>query len=141
MTPEPHWWKSLRKPLSKTVARRRREQTRPKNYWGKVNWLRVLATGAGAAAAWAAGIPPELIPFLSAQAALRGVTDGAVTDEDAEQLEAAQAQIGLHAAKFLKSDADNSPPSRIHQLRDDFEKTLEEMEITLVVFVDDLDRL
>src|SRR3546814_18713276 len=61
--------------------------------------------------------------------------DKLFTDVQKAVGEASEAAGGLLAAK-----ADKSPPKEIQALRDAFEETLEELGVTLVVLIDDLDR-
>src|SRR3546814_1152437 len=61
--------------------------------------------------------------------------DKLFTDVQKAVGEASEAAGGLLAAK-----ADKSPPKEIQALRDAFEETLEELGVTLVVPIDDLDR-
>src|SRR3546814_8883281 len=64
-----------------------------------------------------------------------GADDKLFTDVQKAVGEASEAAGGLLAAK-----ADKSPPKEIQALRDAFEETLEELGVTLVVLIDDLDR-
>lgn len=49
-------------------------------------------------------------------------------------------EVASAAAGLLNPQAETSPPKEIQALRDTFEETLEELGVTLVVLIDDLDR-
>jgi len=105
----------------------------------RIRWLRAAKLVAGTAASVAFGIPPVgLIGELwgMGQRALSGGVDGQlIKDAEGKVVEAAEAAGGLIGPK-----ADSSPPKEIQALRDAFEETLEELGVTLVVLIDDLDR-
>ena len=110
-----------------------------KDFLQRVRWLRLAKLVALPAASIALGLPPlgligGGISFL--QDAFAGKVDGdKLTDaqETGEQL--AEATTGLLGPK-----AESSPPKEIQALRDSFEDALKELDITLVVLIDDLDR-
>jgi predicted KAP-like P-loop ATPase len=105
----------------------------------RVNWLRAAAVSAGSIAALALGLPP--IGLLGeAIAAAKGLADGDVTGKDIEAAEAAGDKTGAAAKSLLKPKKSETPPKEIQNLRDHFAATLAELDVTLVVFVDDLDR-
>jgi predicted KAP-like P-loop ATPase len=105
----------------------------------RVNWLRAAKLTAGSALALSLGLPPMgLIGDLwgLGQKALSGHIDGKLIGE-------AQTKAGEAAASvtgLLRAKAETSPPKEIQALRDTFEETLEELGVTLVVLIDDLDR-
>lgn len=105
----------------------------------RIRWLRAAKLVAGTAASVALGMPPVgLIGELwgMGQRALSGGVDGQlIKDAEGKVVEAAEAAGGLIGPK-----ADSSPPKEIQALRDAFEETLEELGVTLVVLIDDLDR-
>ena len=49
-------------------------------------------------------------------------------------------EVGEEFGGLLAAKPDTSPPKEIHALRDNFEEILQEMGVTLVVLIDDLDR-
>lgn len=105
----------------------------------RIRWLRAAKLVAGTAASIALGVPPVgLIGELwgLGQRAITGGADGQlVKDAEGKVVEAAEAAGGLLGPK-----ADSSPPKEIQALRDAFEEALEELGVTLVVLIDDLDR-
>jgi predicted KAP-like P-loop ATPase len=84
----------------------------------------------------------------SGMAALSGLTDGSVTGEDikgakdfvAQGITAGKSLIGEQKADEDVAPAEETPRKAIQAFRDDLEETLEELGITLVVLIDDLDR-
>lgn len=105
----------------------------------RVRWFRTLRWGAANAVPLAFGFPPIGIIGdalgLGARAA-----KGQLATDDAAQLQTTVDKVGDGASEFLKPRLDSSPPKEIHALRESFEEALEEMGITLVVLIDDLDR-
>ena len=105
----------------------------------RVNWLRVAKLAAGSAVSMSLGLPPiGLIGEIwgLAQRAGSGGVDGQLIGEAQEKaIEGAKAASGL-----LNPKVETSPPKEIQALRDTFEETLEELGVTLVVLIDDLDR-
>ena len=68
------------------------------------------------------------------------MTDGDITEEDVEAAKKAGKDASDVGKKLVKDKPDTSPPQQIQDLRNHFEKTLEEMGVTLIVLIDDLDR-
>ena len=106
---------------------------------GKVNWLRVAGLTATSGIALALGLPPVGI-LGGLWKAVRGVTDGDVTEEDLEQLESSGKGAVREGKGVFRKGKEPTPPEQIHALRQHFEETLEATGTTLVVFIDDLDR-
>lgn len=105
----------------------------------RVNWARAAGVAGMAGASLALGFP---VPGLASTVwkAIKGMTDGDITEQDVEQAKKAGKEGAAEAGKLWKPKADTSPPQQIQEMRNHFEKTLEEMEVTLVVLIDDLDR-
>jgi predicted KAP-like P-loop ATPase len=104
----------------------------------RVRWLRGAKLVAGDAAALALGLTPVgLLGGLWSfgKHALDGIDQGELDEAQKKAREAAEAAGGLLAPK-----AETSPPKEIQALRDSFEEVLEELGVTLVVLIDDLDR-
>jgi predicted KAP-like P-loop ATPase len=105
----------------------------------RVNWTRAAGLAGMAGASIALGFPiPGLIGTV--WKATKSLTDGDITDADVEDAKKAGKQASAEVKKVIKSKPDKSPPDQIQDLRNHFEKTLEEMKVTLVVLIDDLDR-
>ncbi|MEK8121664.1 P-loop NTPase fold protein [Methylocystis sp. IM4] len=125
--------------LEKEAKAREKAVDKAKALLKRVNWLRAAKLFAGPAAAMAMGLPPTgLIGDLwsfGQRASSGGVDAKLVEDAKGKAGEIAEAAGGL-----LNPKEETSPPKEIQALRDTFEETLEELGITLVVLIDDLDR-
>jgi predicted KAP-like P-loop ATPase len=110
-----------------------------KELLGRVNWLRVAKLTAGSAVALAAGFAP--VGLLGTAAAVgANLVGGHATQKDAEGANKTATAIADEAKGWMKPKAELSPPKEIHALRQLFEETLQELGVTLVVLIDDLDR-
>src|ERR1019366_9012604 len=125
--------------LTAEAAKRQKGLDKAKEFVERIQWFRLAKLVVGSAVALHAGIPPVglLGELYGAGKELFGgeVTADAVEKAGKVAGEVKEAASGLLAAKKKKS-----PPQEIHALRESFEKTLEAMEVTLVVLIDDLDR-
>ena len=92
---------------------------RAKKLLERVDWLRLAGLTVASALPLVAGLPP--LPLLSTL-----LSTGKEPAADAEKVSIPRAE--------------SSPPRQIQDLRKDFEETLSELGVTLVVFIDDLDR-
>ena len=105
----------------------------------RVNWLRAAKLVAGSTAAMSLGLPPTGLLSelwgLGQRFASKGSDAKLIEDAQVEAGEAVEATRGL-----FNQDEETSPPKEIQALRDTFEETLEELGVTLVVLIDDLDR-
>ena len=104
----------------------------------RIRWLRGMKLVASDAAAVALGLPPVgLIGGMwgLGKRALDGVDQAELNEARQTAGEAAEA-----AGSLLAPKADTSPPREIQALRDSFEEALEDLGVTLVVLIDDLDR-
>jgi predicted KAP-like P-loop ATPase len=110
-----------------------------KDFLQRVQWLRLAKLVALPAAAMALGLPP--IGLLGGGAAF--LQDAVSGDLDAAKLEKADAtgaEIAGKAKSLVSPKTEFSPPKEIQALRDSFEATLDKLDVTLVVLIDDLDR-
>jgi predicted KAP-like P-loop ATPase len=105
----------------------------------RVKWFRAAKLMAGSATALAFGVPPVgligEIWNLGQRAFTAGVDGELIGEAQKTADEAAKAAGGL-----LNPKPETSPPKEIQALRNTFEETLEELGVTLVVLIDDLDR-
>lgn len=110
-----------------------------KEFLGRVKWLRLFKLLAVPAASLALGLPPiGLAGELATTAA--DLTDGNVTEGDLENAGAVAGAVAGAGSALLNPKVASSPPKEIQALRDSFEEALHEVGVTLVVFIDDLDR-
>lgn len=105
----------------------------------RVNWLRLAKLTAGTAASVVAGgFPIGVLGTL--WSAGKGLLDGDITEDDLTKTESALTETGTASKELLHSKDIKSPPKEIEALRKSFEELLGEMNVTLVVLIDDLDR-
>lgn len=125
--------------LAKEAAKRKTGLEKANELVERVNWFRAVKLTASSAAALALGLPPTgLLGELwgLGQKAISGDVDQGSIDST----EAAMGKATASAAGLIKPKKTTSPPKEIHALRKSFEDVLEEMGVTLVVLIDDLDR-
>ena len=104
----------------------------------RVNYFRAagLALDVGAAAL---GIP-TLGAFFRAGGAIQSLSDGSATVDDVEALRQAGNEATSRMSGLVKPKEEQTPPEEIAAFRDDFSGTLEDLNKTLVVYIDNLDR-
>lgn len=105
----------------------------------RINWLRVAKLSAGSAAAMAMGLPPVGL-LGEVFGAGKALTDGDISEEDITGAEAVVDKAAKVGSSLFNPVKTSSPPREIEAIRSGFEETLEEMGVTLVVLIDDLDR-
>jgi len=125
--------------LQEEAESRKTGVDKAKEFMGRVRWLRVAKLVGVPAVAAALGLPPVgLLGDVSGL--INGGLTGTLKGADLEQASAAISQAADSGKDLLKPKEAWSPPKEIQALRDAFESTLEEVGVTLVVLIDDLDR-
>ena len=110
-----------------------------KDLLGRIDWLRAAKTTGGVAASLITGLPiGGLVGRVwgSGEALL----DGEVTEEDLQSAKESGSEALREGQSLVKPKKRKSPPQEIEAIRSGFESLLEELEVTLVVLIDDLDR-
>ena len=105
----------------------------------RVNWLRAAKLAASSGLSLALGLPPMGLigdVWAMGQKALAGGVDQKFVGD----AQTKAGEVATTAAGLLNPTTETSPPKEIQALRDAFEQTLEELGVTLVVLIDDLDR-
>lgn len=111
-----------------------------KELFGRIDLLRAARVGGELAITAATGIPVSPL-IAGAQALYEHMTDGEISASDVAEAKARGGDVAKQAGGLLKEKKPKeTPPQLIEGFRDYLSKLLEEMDITLVVFVDDLDR-
>jgi predicted KAP-like P-loop ATPase len=105
-------------------------------FLGRINWFRAASLVARAVAAVKTAGVSEAAIWGAAKAA----THGEVSNETLESVEKPGKTVVDASHGILKEKKVETPPREIHDLREHFARLLVEMDVTLVVFVDDLDR-
>lgn len=105
----------------------------------RVDWLRAAKVTIGSAIALSMGLPPlglagEIIELG------KKVVAGDVSADDLSTLQGKVSEASNAAGGLLKQRPESSPPKQIDAIRKCFEEALTEMNVTLVVLIDDLDR-
>lgn len=124
--------------LAKEAQERKSGVEKTADLLKRVNWFRAAKLTAGAAAL-ALGLPP--VGLIGEVYDLGKKAVGGHFDQDAaSEVDTLAEKIGESASGLIKPKTTSSPPKEIHALRISFEEALEEMGVTLVVLIDDLDR-
>lgn len=125
--------------LEEEAEKRKKGVEKAKDLLKRVNWLRAAKLIGGSAAALAFGLPPTgligEVWDLGKRALAAGVDEKLIGEAQDQAKKIATSTEGL-----VRSKAETSPPKEIQALRTTFEETLEELGVTLVVLIDDLDR-
>tara|TARA_Y100001933_G_scaffold255561_1_gene298802 strand:+ start:5137 stop:6981 length:1845 start_codon:yes stop_codon:yes gene_type:complete len=104
----------------------------------RVNWLRAAKLSAGSALALSLGLPP--IGMIGDVVGLGKSLASGIDVEDIEKGGKVATDVAKETQGLLKPKPELSPPKEIHAIRECFKEALQEMGITLVVLIDDLDR-
>jgi len=125
--------------LEAEAEARKKGLDKAKDLLKRVNWLRAAKLVAGSAVAMSFGLPPTgllgEIWGLGQRALSKGVDEKLLGEARAKAGEAAK-----EAESLIRPREETSPPKEIQALRETFEETLDELGVTLVVLIDDLDR-
>ena len=127
--------------LAKVAEERKTGIEKTQDFLRRIDWFRLASLTAGSAAALALGLPPVGLIGQFASLFSRGRKDG-VNDALIEDAQGAITE-GAKQAKGLLKDKPaqgETPRQRIQALRDSFVAALQELDVTLVVLIDDLDR-
>lgn len=125
--------------LTAEAEKRKKGVDKAKEFVERIQWFRLAKLVAGSAVAMHAGLPP--VGLLGDLYGLgKSLFGGEVNAETIGKAETAASEVKDVASGLLAAKKKSSPPQEIHALRASFEKTLEAMEATLVVLIDDLDR-
>jgi predicted KAP-like P-loop ATPase len=125
--------------LTAEAAKRQKGLDKAKEFVERIKWFRLARLVAGSAVALHAGLPPVGL-FGELYGAGKELFGGEMTADAAEKAGKVAGEVKESASGLLAAKKKKSPPQEIHALRESFEKTLEAMEVTLVVLIDDLDR-
>lgn len=124
--------------LADEAAKRETAGDKVAEFVKRIRWLRLGKLVATDVAALALGLPPIGVlggVFNTA----RDMVDG-VNEDELKAADKAVRKAGKEVGGLLDPRLEISPPKEIQALRDSFEQALEELGITLVVLIDDLDR-
>jgi predicted KAP-like P-loop ATPase len=125
--------------LEKEAKARDKAVNKAKALLKRVNWLRAAKLVAGSAVSVSMGLPPSGLIGDLWSLTQRGLSGG-VDNKLIEDAKGKAGEVAAAAGGLLNPKEETSPPKEIQALRDTFEETLEELGVTLVVLIDDLDR-
>lgn len=125
--------------LKEVAQQRKTGVDKARELLSRVNWLRVARFSASSVAAVAMGLSPV---GLIGEAIELGKTlaSGGATEKTLEDVDKTVGKASEEASAWVRPKQVESPPKEIHEIRRCFEETLQELEVTLVVLIDDLDR-
>ncbi len=124
--------------LTDEAEKRQKGVQKAMDFAARINWFRVAKLTSGAVAL-AMGLPPAgLVGELWGIG--KDIIGGHVSDTTIEDAGKAAKEVKEGASGIIRPKKKTSPPKEIQALRENFEETLEEMGVTLVVLIDDLDR-
>jgi predicted KAP-like P-loop ATPase len=125
--------------LAEEAQERKKGIEKTAEFLDRINWFRLAKLAAGSAIALSLGMPP--VGLLGELWGLgKKVFGGDVTEATLGEAQKAAGEVAGAASVLIAAKKKTSPPKEIHALRKTFEEALEEMGVTLVVLMDDLDR-
>ena len=125
--------------LEDEAEKRKKGVEKAKDLLKRVDWLRAAKLTAGSALAISLGLPPVGLIGEAWQFGSK-VFRGGADEKTVEGISKTGGELATEIGGLLKPKREDSPPNQIQALRDSFEATLEEMNVTIVVLIDDLDR-
>ncbi len=125
--------------LNEEAEKRKSGVDKAKELLQRVNWLRAAKLGAGSALALALGLPPTGL-IGDVVRVSKKVIGGDAGEEDVQEAEDVVSRAFVTTEGLIKAKPELSPPREIHAIRECFEQALDQMGVTLVVLIDDLDR-
>lgn len=125
--------------LANEAEERKTGIDKAKDLLERVNWFRAIKLAAGSAASLALGLPPTSV-LGGLWGFGRGLVAGHVDKDAVDAVKSAAGEAEEVATGLIKPKKTTSPPKEIEALRTSFEELLKEMDATLVVLIDDLDR-
>lgn len=126
---------------SALLKRAEKEETfleKAKEFAGRVNYFRGLGMIADFGVGMAFGIPPGLL--TRAGTFIASAVAGSATHEQATQVKDGVVDAGKELKTLLKPVEKRTPPKEIDAFRREFGELLDGLDVTLVLFIDNLDR-
>lgn len=125
--------------LAEEAKKRKSGVDKAKALLKRLNWFRLARIAATTTASLALGVPPvgvigDVVTFVKDT-----VSKGPDKDSISRAGELA-GRVGEEGDGLLQPAEESTPPKEIQAIREDFQATLEELGVTLVVLIDDLDR-
>lgn len=108
------------------------------SFAGRVNYFRALGMIADFGVGMAFGIPPGLL--TRAGNAVSSLFAGTASHEDITELRSDAVHAAKELKELLRPAEKRTPPKEIEAFRREFGELLEGLDVTLVLFIDNLDR-
>lgn len=124
--------------LQREAEKRKSGVDKTKEFLKRVRWSRVVKLTASIGAV-VAGLPPPTL-LETGLDATRKLLSGKEASSEVQALETAAKKVGDASGGLLSPKEEYSPPQEINALRESFEAALKELDVTLIVLIDDLDR-
>lgn len=125
--------------LIEYVEDNRNLRDRARTLLGRVNYFRALGSIADFGAMCALGVPTWGLGGKAAQS-VDDLVSGEGNAEDWNQVKQTGRQLQSKLSGFVNTSDTKTPPHEIGQFRKEFSSILKEKDVTLVVFIDNLDR-
>jgi predicted KAP-like P-loop ATPase len=109
-----------------------------RRFAARVNYFRAVGLAADFGLGMALGVPPGLL--TKAGSAISSLVSGHGTQQDTDELKKAGKEAADSWSKLIKPEEAKTPPKEIAAFRAEFAEILEELDTTLVLFIDNLDR-
>lgn len=109
-----------------------------KEFAGRINYFRGLGMIADFAVGMAFGVPPGLM--TSAGALIAAAASGNASHDEATKLKTDVINTGKELKELVKPSVKRTPPKEIEAFRREFGELLTGLDVTLVLFIDNLDR-
>lgn len=109
-----------------------------KNFAGRINYFRALGLAADFGIGMALGVPPGLL--TRAGGAISAIISGRGNAEDASEIKEAAKTTKETWSQLVKPEEAKTPPQEIAKFRAEFEEILNNLDRTLIIFIDNLDR-
>jgi predicted KAP-like P-loop ATPase len=109
-----------------------------KNFAARINYFRALGLAADFGVGMALGVPPGLL--TRAGSAIGAMISGHGDAQDAKQIKEAGKVAKDTWSQLVRPEEAKTPPQEIAKFREEFGELLTELDQTLVLFIDNLDR-
>lgn len=125
--------------LAEEAKKRQKGVDKAMSLLKRLNWVRLARLSAGSVASVMLGMPPVGL-IGDVVAVVREIASKGADKDSIARAGEVLGVVGEEASGLLRPAAERTTPQEIQAIRDDFQATLQELGVTLVVLIDDLDR-